>query len=235
MGQVHFAYGPLTRISKAIATIALVFVLALPARAEQISLVAFGDSLTQGYGLLEHEGFVPQMRVWLKQQGADVRLVNAGVSGDTTAGGAARIAWTLTEDIQGIAVALGGNDVLRGLEPAQARENIASILETARSQNVPVLLIGMSAPGNYGADYKASFDALYPDLAAEYDAILAPSFFAGLVDGSGSVEPAKVQEFMQDDGIHPNGIGIAKIVEALGPFYLQLIERVQGASSLEKS
>lgn len=235
MGRVNFAYGSLDRISKAIASIALGFALSLPAQAEQVALVAFGDSLTQGYGLLEHEGFVPQMRAWLKEQGADVRLVNAGVSGDTTAGGAARIEWTLTEDIQGIAVALGGNDLLRGLDPAQARRNIDAILQVAAAKDVEVLLIGMSAPNNYGAEYKAAFDALYPELAQTYGTLFAPTFFIGFADEDGNIDPAAVQTFMQDDGIHPNAKGVAKIVAALGPYYLKLVERVQGASSLEKS
>lgn len=235
MGKLLFAYGPLAWISKALATIALIFTLVPSARAEQVALVAFGDSLTQGYGLLEHEGFVPQMRGWLKAQGVDVRLVNAGVSGDTTAGGAARIDWTLTEDIQGIAVALGGNDLLRGLPPEEARRNLETILKTASAKNVPVLLIAMSAPGNYGAAYKADFDAIYPELSAAYDTLLAPSFFLGLQQGSEAIDPAAVQEFMQSDGIHPNAEGVKRIVEALGPYYLELIKRVQGASSLEKS
>lgn len=229
------AYGPFRLLSKAIAAIALVFALAAPLRAEQVALVAFGDSLTQGYGLLEHEGFVPQMRAWLKAQGADVRLVNAGVSGDTTAGGAARIEWTLTEDIQGIAIALGGNDLLRGLDPAEARRNIETILQVAQARGVEVLLVGMNAPGNYGEDYKAAFDGLYPELAATYGALLAPSFFIGLSADGSEIDPAQVQRFMQDDGIHPNAEGVARIVDGLGPYYLQLIERVQGASSFEKS
>ncbi len=235
MEESQFAYGPLAWINKALASIVLIIAFSLPARAEQVALVAFGDSLTQGYGLLEHEGFVLQMRSWLKAQGADVRLVNAGVSGDTTAGGAARIDWTLTEDIQGIAVALGGNDLLRGLHPEQAHANIESILKVAASKDVKVLLIGMTAPGNYGADYKASFDAIYPDLSAKYAAVFAPSFFIGLQNEAGEVDPAAVQDFMQDDGIHPNAMGVERIVEALGPYYLELIKEVQGASSLEKS
>ncbi|MGB7317025.1 MAG: arylesterase [Planktotalea sp.] len=234
MRKSLFAYGPLAGISKAIASIALVFALAAPLRAEQITLVAFGDSLTQGYGLLEHEGFVPQMRAWLAEQGADVRLVNAGVSGDTTAGGAARIEWTLTDDIQGIAVALGGNDLLRGLSPEQARANIEAILRAAQAKGVAVLLVGMIAPANYGAEYKAEFDAIYPELSETYESVFAPSFFLGLQSGT-AVDPAAVQGFMQGDGIHPNAAGVTKIVEGLGPYYLKLIERVQGASSLEKS
>ena len=235
MGKLRFAYGPSAWISKALASIALIFALGSPAKADQVSLVAFGDSLTQGYGLLEQDGFVPQMRAWLKETGADVRLVNAGVSGDTTAGGAARIEWTLTDDVQGIAVALGGNDLLRGLQPEQARKNIEAILQVAAAKDVPVLLVGMSAPGNFGADYKAAFDAIYPELSAKYDTLFAQSFFFGLQENGAELDPAAVQTFLQDDGIHPNAQGVAKIVQGLGPYYLDLIQRVQGASSLEKS
>lgn len=235
MGKSQFAYGPFMWISKALASIALVFALAAPVKGEQISLLAYGDSLTQGYGLLEQNGFVPQMRVWLNAQGADVRLVNAGVSGDTTAGGAARIDWTLSDDIQGIAVALGGNDLLRGLPPEQARANLGAILQAASAKGVPVLLIGMSAPGNYGAEYKAAFDAIYPELSAEYDTLFAESFFLGLQSGDAPLDPAAVQGFMQSDGIHPNAAGVKKIVEGLGPYYLELMRRAQGVSSLEKS
>lgn len=235
MSELRFAYGPFAWISKALASIALIFAIAQPARADQIALVAFGDSLTQGYGLLEQNGFVPQMRNWLAGQGVDVRLVNAGVSGDTTAGGAARIEWTLTDDIQGIAIALGGNDLLRGLAPEQARANVESILKIAAAKNVAVLLVGMNAPGNYGADYKASFDALYPDLSAAYGTLFAPNFFVGLQDEDGAIDPAATLALMQDDGIHPNAEGVRLIVEGLGPYYLELIKQVQGASSLEKS
>lgn len=235
MGRVRFAYGPLAWISKVFASIALIFILAAPVRAEQVALVAFGDSLTQGYGLLEQDGFVPQMRAWLKTRGADVRLVNAGVSGDTTAGGAARIEWTLTDDIEGIAVALGGNDLLRGLPPEQARANLEVILQAAAKRNLPVLLIGMSAPGNYGADYKTAFDAIYPELSAKYGTLFAESFFLGLQEGDAPLDPASVQSLMQADGIHPNAKGVARIVEGLGPFYLELVKAAQGASNLEKS
>lgn len=205
--------------------LALMLVLALPAaaRAEPVSILALGDSLTQGYGLIEQEGFVPQMRRWLAEQGAEVRLVNAGVSGDTTAGGAARVEWSLTPEIEGMIVALGGNDLLRGIAPEVARDNLETILKAAKARDVAVLLVGMQAPGNYGADYKAAFDALYPDLAAEYDALLVDSFFAGL-QAAGGNDPAALRGYFQADGIHPNATGVALIVEAMGPAVLDLIE-----------
>ena len=253
------------------------------ASAQPVSILALGDSLTQGYGLIEQEGFVPQMRRWLAEQGAEVRLVNAGVSGDTTAGGAARVEWSLTPEIEGMIVALGGNDLLRGIAPEVARDNLERILEAARARDVSgdttaggaarvewsltpeiegmivalggndllrgiapevardnlerileaarardvaVLLVGMQAPGNYGADYKAEFDALYPELAAEYDTLLFESFFAGL-QAAGGDDPAGLRGYFQSDGIHPNADGVALIVEAMGPAVLELVERAR--------
>lgn len=203
----------------------LAVALALPgaAMAEEVTILAFGDSLTQGYGLPEAQGFVPQLEAWLEAQGAEVALINGGVSGDTTAGGAARVEWSLTPEVDAMIVALGGNDLLRGLEPENARANLGTILEAARSRGVEVLLVGMQAPGNYGADYKAAFDAIYPELAEEYGTLLAESFFKGL-DMS---DPAAARAFFQPDGIHPNAEGVARIVEALGPQVLELVDATE--------
>ncbi|MEX0318786.1 MAG: arylesterase [Ruegeria sp.] len=192
------------------------------ATAEPVVIAALGDSLTQGYGLIEQEGFVPQMRGWLAENGAEVRLINAGVSGDTTAGGAARVGWTLTPDVQGMIVALGGNDLLRGIDPAVSRANLDQILTAADTAGVEVLLVGMEAPGNYGPDYKTAFDTMYPELADAHGALYAESFFAGLdVDG----DPQAARGLMQSDGIHPNAEGVARIVAALGPHVLELVDR----------
>ncbi|HSG55806.1 MAG TPA: GDSL-type esterase/lipase family protein, partial [Paracoccaceae bacterium] len=124
---------------------ALFLLAAAPAAAQEVTLVAFGDSLTQGYGLIEQEGFVPQLRDWLSGQGEEVRVVNAGVSGDTTAGGAARVAWTLTPEVDAMIVSLGGNDLLRGVAPEVSRGNIETILQVAQAAGVKVLLVGMQA------------------------------------------------------------------------------------------
>ncbi len=193
------------------------------ATAEPVVIAALGDSLTQGYGLPEQDGFVPQLQQWLQDQGADILLVNAGVSGDTTAGGAARVDWTLTPDVDGMIVALGGNDVLRGIDPDVSRANLKAILVAADASNVEVLLVGMQAPGNYGPDYKQRFDSIYPDLAQSHSALYVDSFFAGL---SGEGDLAAVGQYMQSDGIHPNAAGVARIVENLGPQVLKLAERV---------
>jgi len=199
---------------------------AAPAWAEEpVVIAALGDSLTQGYGLMADEGFVPQMEAWLQDRGAEVTLINAGVSGDTTAGGLSRVGWTLTPEVDAMIVALGGNDLLRGIAPEVARANLDGILQAADEAGVAVLLVGMQAPGNYGPDYKADFDAIYPDLAAQYDTLLVASFFEGLL-AEGDMEGARAA-YMQPDGIHPNPDGVARIVEAMGPAVLELVDRAE--------
>lgn len=138
------------------------------AAAEPVTVAALGDSLTQGYGLAQDDGLVPQLQAWLRGQGADVTIVNAGVSGDTTAGGLSRIDWTLADRPDGIIVALGGNDMLRGFDPELTRSNLDAILTRAEDAGVPALLIGLQAMGNYGPDYKAAFDAIFPELALRH-------------------------------------------------------------------
>lgn len=190
-------------------------------QAETVTIAALGDSLTQGYGLMQDEGFVPELEAWLRAQGADVTVINAGVSGDTTAGGLSRVGWTLTPEVDAMIIALGGNDLLRGIDPAVSRANLDGIVKAGDAAGVDMLLVGMEAPLNYGADFKASFDAMYPDLAAQYGTALYPAFFAGLTD-DGDINAARAA-YMQDDGIHPNRDGVAKIVEAMGPAVLDLI------------
>ncbi len=197
--------------------------LATPAHAETVTIAVFGDSLTQGFGLSQDDGFVPQLQAWLEAQDQDVVLLNAGVSGDTTAGGAARIDWTLTPEVDAMIVTLGGNDMLRGLAPEEARKNLTVILDAARNANVEVLLSGMQAPGNFGQEYKVDFDSIYPDLAATYDAILYPDFLAALTDEISRDEAVK--RYMQADGIHPNKEGVAVITSSIGPYVLDLIAR----------
>ncbi len=210
-----------------ITTLSMVWITAMPVHAEgPVTITAFGDSLTQGYGLPEGEGLVPQLQAWLDAAGADVRLINAGVSGDTTAGGAARIAWTLGDNPDAMIVALGGNDLLRGLSPEETRANLAAILEATEAAGIPVLLVGFHAPLNYGADYKAAFDAAYPELAAEYGVLFYPYFFDGLGVGDDTVA---MMEFLQGDATHPSAEGVAMIVDAMGPAVLELIAQATGS------
>ncbi|WPZ29098.1 arylesterase [Sulfitobacter sp. OXR-159] len=201
------------------------FILGSAAQAEEVVIAALGDSLTQGYGLPAEEGFVPQLQAWLDAEGVEAKIVNAGVSGDTTAGGRARVDWTLTPEVDAMIVTLGGNDMLRGLDPAQARGNIDDILAAAKRAEVEVLLVGMSAPGNYGAGYKAEFEALYPDLAEAHGTQFYPDFFTGLLaeeKGAASARSETIQRYFQGDGIHPNAEGVALIVEDIGPAVAKL-------------
>lgn len=191
-------------------------------QAEQVTIAALGDSLTQGYGLVPEDGFVPQLQSWLDAQGADVVVINAGVSGDTTAGGLSRVGWTLTPDVDAMVVALGGNDLLRGIDPAVSRANLEGILQAAQAADVDVLLVGMEAPSNYGSDFKNAFDGMYPALADIYGVDLYPAFFAGLL-AEGDLDDVRAR-FMQPDGIHPNAQGVAVIIEAMGPTVLGLID-----------
>ena len=198
----------------------------LPLAAEEVTLAALGDSLTQGYGLPADQGFVPQLETWLRDRGADVTIINAGVSGDTTAGGLSRVAWTLTPEVDAMIVALGGNDFLRGIDPAVSRANLDGILYAAREADVKVLLVGMQATSNYGPDYQREFDGMYGYLATGYGVPLFPSFFEGLrVAGDTAAE---VADYMQPDGIHPNAEGVALIVEAMGPAVLDLVRGAGG-------
>ncbi|WP_087206222.1 arylesterase [Yoonia vestfoldensis] len=188
------------------------------ASAETMTIAALGDSLTAGYGLEQGQGFVPQLEQWLRDQGADVTIINAGVSGDTTAGGLARVGWTLTPDVDAMIVALGGNDYLRGLDPAVSRANLDGILAAGQQANLPMLLVGLEVGTNYGLAYKREFEATYTDLAARYDVPLYPDMFAGI-----RAENSDLLAFMQSDGIHPSAAGVALIVAAIGPAVLALI------------
>lgn len=203
----------------------LVLALCLPglAAAKPVTVVALGDSLTQGYGLPPEEGFVPQLERWLRGHGADTVVLNAGVSGDTSAGGLARADWALVPEADAVIVALGGNDMLRGLPPEELRSNLDGILAKAGAKGLPVLLVAMTAPPNLGAEYKAAFDAVYPEVAAARGALLADDFLAPL--GRALNAGAAPADLIQPDGLHPTAKGVALIVEGLGPKVLDLIAR----------
>lgn len=190
-------------------------------QAQTVTIAALGDSLTAGYGLAQSDGFVPQLESWLRAQGADVTVMNAGVSGDTTAGGLSRVAWTLTPDVDAMIITLGGNDYLRGIDPAVSRANLDGILAAGRTAGVRMLLVGLKAGGNYGPAYKAEFDSIYPDLAAQYDVPLYDGFFDGLRAITNMQDG--IAAYMQPDGIHPNNDGVAVIVAAIGPSVLDLV------------
>jgi len=201
---------------------------AVPAMAEEVTIAALGDSLTQGYGLMQEDGFTVQLQEWLRAEGHQVTVLNAGVSGDTTAGGLARVGWTLTPEVDAMIVALGGNDLLRAIPPETSRANLDGILQAAQSAGVPVLLVGLQAPGNYGPEFKAAFDAMYPELAETYGTLHVNSFFDALTDATGGDRGAAIAAYMQPDGIHPNAEGVARIVAAIGPEVERLIARASG-------
>lgn len=184
---------------------------AVTPRAEGRLVLAFGDSLYAGYQLQQNEGFAPALERALAARGVRARVVNAGVSGDTTASGLQRLAFTLdgmprAPDLA--IVGLGGNDALRGISPDETRRNLAAILTELRRRNVPVLLTGMMAPRNMGADYAARFDPIYPELARQFDAGLYPFFLDGVI-----TRP----ELLLSDGMHPTAQGIGVIVERMLP------------------
>ena len=191
----------------------------LPALAQQpVRLLMLGDSITAGYGLPPGQGLVPRLQAALIASGRQVRLIDAGVSGDTTAGGLARIDWSLAENPQAAVVALGGNDGLRALPPAASRANLAGILDKLAARRIPTLLAGMLAPPNLGADYGREFAAIYTSLAAERPAVLLYPF---LLDGV-----AAERALNQPDGIHPNPAGVAELVRRLLPVTQTLLDRI---------
>lgn len=204
--------------------IAVIFLMA-PAQAQDITIAALGDSLTAGYGLAQDQGFVPQLERWLADRGHDVLILNAGVSGDTTAGGLARAAWTLTPDVDAMILALGGNDLLRGLPPETAQANLAGILDVAAEADMPVLLVGLEAPLNFGPEYKVAFDAIYPALADSHGTLLFPDFLQGLRQALAN--GTSREDLMQPDGIHPTALGVSYMVDAIGPNVVNLIEQVE--------
>ena len=220
------AVGRAFRISGLVMIVAAVLQLPLHATAsgsdQPVTVAALGNSLVQGFGLPREEGFTVQLENWLRDRNANALIMNAGVSGDTTAGGLARIDWTIGSDVSALIVVLGGNDVLRGIDPEVSRRNLRGILEAASRNRIPVLLVGHEVPDNYGPDYKRDFEAIYRDLAAEFGTLFHERFFAALEDGLERHEAAR--RFMQDDGLHPNADGVRLIVESIGPQVLELVE-----------
>lgn len=182
-----------------------------PQVADQRLVLAFGDSLYAGYGLGQGESFPAMLERELEARGIGAEVVNAGVSGDTTAAGLSRLAFTLEglERKPDLAiVGLGANDALRGLDPAEARRNLEAILKELKRRDIKVLLTGMMAPRNLGADYVARFDAIYPDLAKAYDAELDPFFMEGVITNP---------KLLLDDGLHPNAEGVRVMARRIAP------------------
>lgn len=219
------AYGaPAPIRNRILAALLLCLLPVTQALAEEITLLAFGDSLTQGYGLPEQDGFVPQLERWLEEEAGqgEVTVINGGVSGDTTAGGKARIAWSLTEEIDAVYVNLGANDMLRGMDPAATRANMEAIIAEITARGLPLMITHVPSASNYGPDYKAEFDAIFPALAEASGAIYHPNFLSGL----GVADLQSAQPWMQGDGIHPNAEGVALIVADIGPRVAEVLQQV---------
>jgi len=193
---------------------ALVLVLALPAQARPVRVLALGDSLTAGYGLPAAQGFVGQLQAALRADGREAVVLDGGVSGDTSAGGLARLDWALADKPDVAIVELGANDGLRGLDPAATERNLGAILDRLAALHVPVLLTGMYAPPNLGPDYGAAFHAVFDRLGRRPGVLYDPFFLAGV-----AADPA----LNQADGMHPNAEGVRRIVARLLPLVEKLI------------
>ena len=181
-----------------------------------LRILMLGDSLTAGYGLASGETLPVRLEAALRGRGLDVRVINAGVSGDTTAGGLARLEWALADRPHAVIVALGANDALRAIDPEISRSNLDRLLGALTERRLPVLLAGMLAPRNLGRDYGAKFDAIYPELAERHGTLLHPFLLDGV---------ATVAALNQADGIHPNAAGVEVIVERILPTVLCLVRR----------
>ena len=194
------------------------FGMASPAGAAALKLTALGTSLTQGYGLPPGTEFTVQLQAALKAQKLDVSVVNAGVSGDTSADGLSRLDWTLADHPDAVILELGSNDMLRGLPPAQTEKNLRAILGKLKAAHVPVLLCGMMAQRNLGPDYVKQFDTIYPRLAKETGVLFYPFILDGV-----ALNP----KLNQADGMHPNPAGVKVIVARILPMVKKLLAEVK--------
>lgn len=186
--------------------------------ADEIKLVGFGDSLMAAYNLQASEGFPARLEAALRERGHNVSIADAGVSGDTTSGGLARLDWSIPDGTDGVILELGANDALRGLPPEKTRNNLEAMIERLEERGIAVLLAGMLAPPNMGGDYQTTFNAIYPDLAAEYDLTLYPFFLDGVITNS---------DLLLSDGMHPNPNGINTMVEKILPVAEQFLSDIK--------
>jgi acyl-CoA thioesterase-1 len=191
---------------------------AAPAPDRALRIVALGDSLVAGYGLAANEAFPARLQSALAAKGITAEVANAGVSGDTAAGGLARFDWSVPEGTDAVILELGANDALRGFDPKVTRGALDALLRRLGERHIPVLLCGMLAPRNMGKEYGAAFDAIYPDLAKEYGAILYPFFLDGV-----ATEP----KLNQRDGLHPTAAGVDVIVAKMLPAVERLVAQVK--------
>ncbi|MBM2714384.1 arylesterase [Mesorhizobium caraganae] len=191
------------------------------ARAETFTVVGFGDSLMAGFGLGPGEGFTDKLQAALRAKGLDVSVANAGVSGDTSSGGLSRLDWSVPDGTKLVILELGANDMLRGVSPSITEKNLDDMLAKLKARKIAVLLAGMRAAPNLGADYQTAFDAIYPKLAAKYDVPLYPFFLDGVAGQSG---------LQLEDGLHPNPKGVDAMVERILPTVEKAIAAVEGGA-----
>ena len=184
--------------------------------AAPVKILALGSSLTQGYGLPPGTEFTVQLQAALKKAGIDAVVTNAGVSGDTSAGGLARLDWSLGDHPDAVILELGSNDMLRGIAPGETEKNLRAVLDKLKAAHVKVLLTGMHAQRNLGADYVKQFDAIYPRLAKDYDVLFYPFFLDGV-----ALNP----KLNQADGMHPNPAGVKVVVARMLPYVKKLVAR----------
>jgi acyl-CoA thioesterase I len=185
-----------------------------------VKVLALGDSLTAGYGLKQGEGFADQLQAAFRKMGRPVTVINGGVSGDTSAGGLSRIDWALDDKPAVVILELGANDMLRGVSPESTRQNLSEIIAKSKAAGAKVLLCGMKAQRNLGADYVQRFDAIYPDLAKEHDVALYPFFLDGIVGHDGTL----AANLLQPDGLHPTEAGAKVIADGIMPVLLKLLD-----------
>jgi len=203
------------KIAGILATAALAAAFAGALAAGRVPVILdFGDSLTAGYGLPAGQAFPARLEAWLHQQGIEARVVNAGVSGDTTAGGLARLDWGLADKPDLVILALGANDALRGIEPSSVRENLDKMIGKIEASGAKMLLLGMLAPPNWGEEYRHAFDQIFPELARIHHLPLYPFFLEGV---------AMKPELNQPDGLHPNERGVAVLVDRIAPVVARLL------------
>lgn len=183
-----------------------------------VKIVALGDSLTAGLGLPAQDAFPAKLQASLKAKGIQTTVINAGVSGDTAAGGLERLDWSVPDDTDAVILELGANDALRGLDPALTQKALAAILDRLAARRIPVLLAGMKAPPNLGSAYTAKFDRVYPVLAANHSVLFYPFFLEGV-----AADP----HLNQGDGMHPTAAGVGVIVQAILPKVEELIARAR--------
>jgi len=180
-------------------------------------LVAFGDSLTAGYGLADVDSFPTQLQLLLKNIGYNVTVINAGVSGDTTAGGLARLDWSIGEDVDGVIIELGANDALRGISPGVTRKSLEQILTRIKERKIAILLTGMLAPPNLGKDYANAYNEIFPDLARKFTVVFYPFFLKDV---------ASIPSLNQADGLHPTAAGVGIIARNILPKIEELLKNI---------